>query len=166
MTVRFTEGQAQTLGLLPKTPVRRGRKTETADGHGIDPAYLGVNEEGKGEFRDQVMALVHRYGWSCGYRDEGRLPGLCYHASSAMHQAEAGWPDLTLVRRRDRRLIFAELKRENGELSSRQAAVLDLLRCLERDPSEFGLLGRGSLPTVQVFVWRPSQLAGIEAVLR
>ena len=42
MTVRLTVAQAADLGLLPSKPARRGRKTHTADGHAIDPAYLGL----------------------------------------------------------------------------------------------------------------------------
>jgi hypothetical protein len=185
MTLRYTVAQAQDLGLLPVPPIRRGRKTHTADGHEIDPAWLWMNEEGKDQFRAKVMELVHRGGWSCGYKDEDVLPGLVYHAASAMHQAEKGWPDLTLVRRRDRRLIFAELKGEARELSARQAAVLDLLRCLVVDVTELpddlppmklrsymdGVCdgmdkSAARAPRIEVFVWRPSQLADIAEVLR
>jgi hypothetical protein len=190
MTVRYTVAQAQDLGLLPSKPVRHGRKTETADGHVIDPDWLWMNEEPRGRndhdnLRFKVMEFVRQNGWSCGYSDEGELPGLAYHASSAMHQAEKGWPDLTLIRRRDRRLIFAELKREDGELSARQSAVLDLLRCLVVDVAELpdGLppmklrsyldgvcdgmdKAAARAPRIEVFVWRPSQLAKIAEVLR
>lgn len=164
MTVRYTEAQALSLGLVPAPKHRRGVKLTTADGHLIDPVWLGMNEEGKDGFRAEVMKLVRRYGWSCGYGDEGELPGLAYHAASAMHQAEKGWPDLTLVRRRDRRIIFAELKRENGELSPRQAAVLGLLRCLETGP--LAGVDHFAGPSLRVFVWRPSQLDELAAVLR
>jgi hypothetical protein len=150
MTVRYTVAQAQSLGLLPAAPVRRGAKTQTADGYVIDPAWLLMNEEGKDGFRAEVMKLARRGGWTCGYKDEGELPGLTYHASSAMHQQEKGWPDLTLLRRRDQRLLFRELKRENGELTPRQAAILDLLRACGLDAD----------------VWRPGQLVEIAEVLR
>jgi hypothetical protein len=150
MSLRYTQAQAQSLGLLPSPPVRRSRKTHTADGHAIDPAWLWMNEEGKDGFRAEVMKLVHRGGWSCGYKDEGELPGLALHLSSAMHQPEKGWPDLTLLRRRDRRVLLRELKREDGELAPRQAAVLDLLRACGLDAD----------------VWRPSQLEAIAEMLR
>jgi hypothetical protein len=160
MTLRFTPAQAANLGLLPAPPVRRGRKTHTADGHAIDPAYLGIRESGRDGFQSEVMKLARRGGWTCGQDDEADLPGLTYHALRGMGATERGWPDLTLIRRRDRRLIFAELKAENGELRPRQAAVLDLLRCLESFPP----LERG--PAVQVFVWRPSDMPAIVEVLR
>jgi hypothetical protein len=162
VSVRYSQAQAQSLGLIPSPPVRRSRKTHTADGHEIDPAWLWMNEEGRDGFRAEVMKLVRLYGWACAYGDEGELPGLAYHASSAMHQAEKGWPDLTLIRRRDHRLVFAELKRENGELSGRQVAVMGLLRCLEARPLAGGTLA----PTVQVAVWRPSDMDAIREILR
>jgi hypothetical protein len=40
--------------------------------------------------------------------------------TSASGTMAAGWPDLVLVRRRDRRLIFAELKREGQDLRPEQ----------------------------------------------
>jgi hypothetical protein len=158
MTVRYSEAQAQSLGLIPAKPVRRSSKTVTADGHVIDPAFMGINEK---EFQADVMDLARKGGWTCGAKDEGELGGLTYHAVSVMAQSERGWPDLTLIRRRDRRIIFWELKRENGELSPRQKAVLDLLRCLEGPP----LLG-SLRPTIQVGCIRPSDMPAIKEALR
>jgi hypothetical protein len=59
----------------------------------------------------------------------------------------AGYPDLTLWR--DDRLIFAELKRENGRLSPAQEAVLADLR----------------KTNAEVYVWRPSDWADIAQAL-
>ena len=87
------------------------------------------------------------------------IDGLIYHPRYSLG-SEPGWPDLTLIRRRDRRLIFAELKAEKGRVSERQVEVLDLLRVLETDPE--------TTPAIGVFVWRPSDLASghIAEVLR
>lgn len=69
------------------------------------------------------------------------------------------WPDHTLIRVRDRRLMFVELKRELGKVSVEQELVLAVLRGLEwpegarLDPA-VGLIG----PTIEVHVWRPSGL--------
>jgi hypothetical protein len=94
------------------------------------------------------------------------LDGLIYHPRYSLG-SEPGWPDLTLIRRRDRRLVFAELKAEKGRESTRQVEVLDLLRELDVE------LGRTPMPfqvppRVQVFTWRPSDLASgaISEVLR
>jgi hypothetical protein len=52
-----------------------------------------------------------------------------------------GWPDLVLVRVRDARLLFVELKRETERPSADQAAIL------------------AALATVgETYVWRPSDL--------
>lgn len=150
MTVRYTVAQAQDLGLLPAPPVRRGRKTHTSDGHEINPAYLGIRESGRDGFQAEVMKLVRRHGWACGQDDEADLPGLTYHALRGMGATERGWPDLTLIRRRDRRLLFREIKGEDKELTPRQAAVLELLRACGQDAE----------------VWRPSQLQQIAEMLR
>lgn len=72
-----------------------------------------------------------------------------------------GWPDLTLVRARDRRLVFAELKADDGVLSPDQEHVLESLRSLAG-----GFGGAGA--RVDVVVWRPRDLdsGAIEALLR
>ena len=66
----------------------------------------------------------------------------------------SGWPDLVLVRRRDRRLIFAELKRELEVPRPEQLDILQLLGVLA------GEHYIGAHPTVRldVAVWRPSDL--------
>jgi hypothetical protein len=66
-----------------------------------------------------------------------------------------GWPDMTLVRTRDRRLVFAEIKRELEATSPDQDRVLDVLRTLELDPAPDG---PAMLPRIEVYVWRPSDL--------
>ena len=38
-----------------------------------------------------------------------------------------GWPDLVLVRIRDRRVVFAELKAQAGSLTAEQKSVLETL---------------------------------------
>lgn len=161
MSLRFTTAQAQSLGLLPAAPVRRSRKTHTADGHAIDAAFTEYSEK---EFQHEVMELARRGGWTCGAKDEGELGGLTYHSVSVMAQSERGWPDLVLVRRRDRRLIFWELKREAGELSERQVAVMDLLKCLETGP--LAPVDRFAGPSVRVGVIRPSDMGAIREALR
>lgn len=89
------------------------------------------------------------------------LDGLIFHPQYSLG-SEPGWPDLTLVRRRDRRLIFAELKAEKGVLSVRQVEVLDLLREIQ------GLVVYGDdvRGRIEVHVWRPSDLDAIAEVLR
>lgn len=131
-----------------------------------------VNE---GEFQRVVIDLARGLGWgitvsaqkaiaaeAAAYNvAESELDGLIFHPRYSLG-SESGWPDLTLIRRRDRRLIFAELKAEKGKVSHRQEQVLDLLRCLE------GLVVHGEgheLGWIQVRVWRPSDLDTIREEL-
>ena len=100
------------------------------------------------DFQRQVTDLAEILGWSWAhFRPAQTSKGWRTPVSGTIG---AGFPDLVLVRARDRRLVFAELKRENGELSPRQAAVLELLRACGLDAD----------------VWRPCQLAEIVEVLR
>jgi hypothetical protein len=158
MSLRLTSAQALRLGLPEDRPARRsGRKTHTDDGHEIQAGWDHFSEA---DLKTEIMKLARAGGWVCGYKDIAPLGGLVYHAAHVMSQSEKGWPDFTGIRRRDRRLIFAELKSETNAPTPRQAAVLDLLRCLESFPP----LERG--PTIQVFVWRPSDLEQIREILR
>ena len=60
-----------------------------------------------------------------------------------------GWPDLVLVRERDRRIVFVELKAPGGKLTADQQRVLGILR-------DAG---------AEVYVWWPHQLDEAYAVL-
>ena len=92
------------------------------------------------------------------------LDGLIYHPRYSLG-SEPGWPDLTLIRRQDRRLVFAELKTEKGRLSSRQSEVLDLLNLLA---TPFDLTAKDHPCFLEVHIWRPSDLVSgrIAEVLR
>jgi hypothetical protein len=120
----------------------------------------------------QVVDLARWRGWGVAYRpqrgraselDDEPLTGLVFHPR-IMYRSEPGWPDLTLVRRRDRRLIFAELKAEDGKLTRRQERVLELLRCLQFDPMEYGGL-LPAAPRIEVHVWRPADIERIAEIL-
>jgi hypothetical protein len=137
------------------------------------------------ELQRAVIELARSLGWgttrsarqamvdaAAGYGVEPPpLGGLGYHPRYSLG-SEPGWPDLTLVRRHDRRLVFAELKAERGRLSPRQEEVLELLRCLVMPGDPPGTRWRtadGELcPSTEVHVWRPSDLASgrIAEVLR
>lgn len=72
------------------------------------------------------------------------LEGLVFHPRFSVG-SEPGWPDLVLVRRRDRRVLFRELKSDTGTVHPRQAAVLELLTAVGLDAG----------------VWRPRDLEQI-----
>jgi hypothetical protein len=71
-----------------------------------------------------------------------------YHPWLSIHSPR-GFPDCCLVK--GERLIFAELKREKGELSPHQVEWLDLLKATGK---------------AEVYVWRPSQIEDIANILR
>lgn len=110
-------------------------------------------------FADQVMDLARLLGW----RSLHIRPARTKHGWVTPVAGDGkGWPDLTLVRARDRRLVFAELKREvGGEISPEQSAWLTTLGALvtpattqcvpEQRCAECG-------PDIEVHVWRPSDL--------
>lgn len=75
-----------------------------------------------------------------------RLGWLVFHWPNAL--INPIWPDLTLIR--DGRVIFAELKREDGRLSAKQKERL------------YELASAG----MTVHVWRPSMWELIEVILR
>lgn len=99
-------------------------------------------------------------------------PGMTKHGwrTAGTGSMAAGWPDLTLVRPRDRRLIFAELKADGAVTSPDQERVLDVLRSLTRDGMADQFFGRSNVPyepaKVEVHVWRPRDWDSIEATLR
>jgi len=78
-----------------------------------------------------------------------RMEGWTYHTRYSLG-SDRGMPDLLLVRLRDRRVLFRELKTDRGKLSARQAAVLDLLAAVGMDAG----------------VWRPADWDRILEELR
>lgn len=70
-----------------------------------------------------------------------------------------GWVDLILVRQKDKRLIFAELKSEIGKASPEQRRVLEVLGSLVVG------VGMQFSPLVEVHLWRPSDIDEIARIL-
>lgn len=105
---------------------------------------------------DPVTGLAPLLGWETLHVRPGmRANGRWWTATTG---SLARWPDLTLVRTRDRRLIFAELKRELERPTDEQEHVLAVLRRLT-DPGQPWPFGRSDdVPLVEVYVWRPSDL--------
>lgn len=95
------------------------------------------------QWQAQVVSIAESLGWE--WLHIGRTGK--YSAVAAKGTLGRGWPDLLLVRRG--RLIIAELKVPGGMLSTDQKRVLGIL-------DDAG---------VQVYVWRPSDLAAIVEVL-
>lgn len=97
------------------------------------------------QFQAAVVEYAERLGW------------LVYHTHDS-RRSQPGFPDLTMVR--GDRLIFAELKAEDGRVKPEQQKWLDALNDV-----------RLSLPLgvdipIEVYLWRPSLWHEIERWLR
>lgn len=126
------------------------------------------------DFRRQIVGtngLATIFGWeSVGWRPAQTRTGWKTPGTGTMAK---GWPDLILIRGRDRRIIFAELKSESGRLSDEQYRVLDLLRSLVWDgyletPLDTKTLDEiaTKVPRVEVYIWRPADIEEIARLLR
>ena len=100
------------------------------------------------EFLGSVLELAALLGWHAVHF----RPAKTAHGWRTPVQGSlgAGWPDLTLVRAKDQRLLFVELKSDAGKLSPRQIEV-------------HAVLAAAGHP---VNVWRPRDFEAIAAVLR
>src|SRR6202042_3444903 len=87
-------------------------------------------------FQGAVIALAERNAWKV------------YHTYDS-RKSEAGFPDLTMAR--GRRVVFAELKSEDGRLTAPQLTWGELLA------------GVGG--TVEYYCWRPSDWSEIVRTL-
>ncbi|HET7030343.1 MAG TPA: VRR-NUC domain-containing protein [Candidatus Limnocylindrales bacterium] len=123
-------------------------------------------------FLAQVLDLAAMLGWE-GVHFRGAWTARGYR-TPVQGSLGRGWPDLVLVRARDRRLIFAELKADDGQVRPEQERVLEVLRSVTFDT------GCGEVPVahdddqragccpplVEVAVWRPRDLEAIAELLR
>ena len=112
------------------------------------------------DFQRQVTELAELLGWQwVHFRKAMNARGK--HMTPVSGPLGKGWPDLVLVRERDRRLIFAELKRDSTYPTPEQRSVMATLDRLYADGP---LLG--DAPRVMAAVWRPRDWDEIERTLR
>ena len=96
------------------------------------------------EFLGQVIDLAHIYGWKCVHF----RPAMTSKGWRTAVQADGkGFPDLFMIR--ENRIIFAELKSDNGKLSSEQVDWLNALQ-----------------PVGEVFIWKPEDFEQIIDILK
>lgn len=97
------------------------------------------------QWMTQVTELAEMLGWTWAhFRPAQTTKGWRTPVSGPMGK---GFPDLIMAR--GDRLIFAELKAQDGRLTPEQRAALDVLR-----------------PACEVHVWRPTDLPLVAEVLR
>jgi hypothetical protein len=101
-----------------------------------------INLETERDFQKRVTELARINGWTVYSIPDSRFATL------------SGYPDLTMWRTSDRRVIFAELKREKGRLRPAQEIILQELRDLA--------------PRIkaEIYVWRPSHWQEIISTLK
>lgn len=137
----------------------------------VQRAALAPSAYTEREWQHQVEQVLDLYAWD--YR---------YHVTRA-RMSPWGWPDLVAIRRRDRRILFAELKTASGQPTPDQAGLLELLL----DVAGGGYTGPGpgapladqvrlrdrdgwdvpsGLVRVDVELWRPGDIDRVMEVLR
>ena len=98
----------------------------------------------EGSFKDQVTELAEMTGWQwVAWRPLRTLHGWSTPYDGPLGK---GWPDLTIIRPRDHRQVFAELKSDSGRVEREQWAMLQWLTA--------ALVFEGGL--VHVHLWRPT----------
>ena len=101
-----------------------------------DPSVL-LREISEKQFQAQVRERAELLGW------------VVFTTWNSRH-SPAGEPDLRLVHPVQKRIIWVELKTENGKVSAKQNEAIETLQ-------EAGF---------EVFIWRPSDQDQIEKVLQ
>lgn len=106
------------------------------------------------DFQKQVIDLAKTFGWKVAhFRTAQSQKG---HWLTPVQADGKGFPDLVMVK--GRRLIFAELKSQRGQLSAEQGDWLSKLALLE-----WGTIDE---PGIHVRVWRPDDWTDIVNELR
>lgn len=109
-------------------------------------------------FMLQVTGLAQLLGWHWFHA----RPAQTAHGwrTAVSGPLGRGFPDLVMARPRDRRLIFAELKRDGGRTTPEQDAVLEVLRAVAGESVDV------FTTRVEVCVWRPADFDQIAEILR
>jgi hypothetical protein len=106
------------------------------------------------DFQQQVMELAEYSGWETLHVRTSMQQGRYMTATTGT--MAKGWPDLVLVHRSHQRLLFVELKADNGRLRPEQSRVLSLLWQLVEGPSR---------EWAEVYVWKPADFDEIRRIL-
>lgn len=129
------------------------------------------------QFARQVIELATVYGWRV-FRVENSTREITRRSGARVrvrniNATGVGYPDLTLVRAKDRRLLFVELKRDLGprgggihshvQPTDEQLAWMADLRAAATRRDQ---CGRADHAAFDVHLWRPSDFARVEEWLR
>lgn len=97
-----------------------------------------------------ALAAVTEASWQRTVTDALRVHGWNVFADRVAWRSDAGYPDLTAVNVKQKRVIWVELKTEKGKLSEKQQHWRDLL--IEAGQEHF--------------VWRPSDWDAAQRVMQ
>lgn len=99
----------------------------------INQAYPTTTEA---DLREQIRTLCNVYGWLMYFTHNSR-------------RSPAGFPDLVLAHPEKGRVIYAELKSDNGRVTPEQVSWLDALSACGQE----------------TYVWRPDDITEIARLL-
>ena len=136
-------------------------------------AALPPSSYTEAEWQRQVYEILDLYAWD--YKYHVQRPRM----------SPWGWPDIVAIRRRDRRILFAELKTATGQPTPDQVGLLELLldvagggnaqawhRPMSTPTDRWGEgWPRGvavplGLARIDVELWRPGDIDRVMEVLR
>ena len=89
------------------------------------------------DLREQIRDLCKLFGWTM------------YFSWTSIHSPR-GFPDLVLANPEKKRIIFAELKSEDGKVTETQREWLNALTACDQE----------------VYLWRPSNIEAIAEILK
>lgn len=116
------------------------------------------------DFQRSVMELAELSGWETLHVRTSMQQGRYMTATTGT--MAKGWPDLVLIHKKRRVLIFAELKAARGRLSVEQERALSVLEAIESVPMYSDWTHSTPIRTgIYTVVWRPSDWPSIEATL-
>lgn len=98
---------------------------------------MNTNHIAEKDWQRTVVEAARLYGWRA------------FHSYDSRKSTGPGFPDLVLVQRARKRIIYVELKTEQGRLTEHQKEWRDDLRAAGQ----------------QWFLWRPSQWDEVQQVL-
>ena len=89
------------------------------------------------DLREQIRTLCELYGWKMYFTWNSR-------------NSPSGFPDLVLAQPDEGRLVYAELKSDNGRLTTTQVEWIEALRACGQE----------------VYIWRPDDITEIARLLQ
>lgn len=112
-----------------------------------EPMHAASDVMTEAELLSFVLDYASHHGWLVHHQWDSRInPRGRKNHRQQQRMSDPGFPDLVLVR--NNRCIFAELKRQNGQLTDLQGEWLDRLKTI-----------------AEVYVWRPTDISAIETIL-